>query len=160
MTGESTLNVNAFSLDWRAYALANFPLAPFSLDDVVVASVEGYVQGIKFPLDHPMRMRAFLSHSHEAKRHGEQAERDHVWWGNGIFKYGSREHHDLIARGIRAKFYCNTGFQIAMRATRGLRLIHDLGPESPTTSLPADVFCRILTQLRDELLQRGTIAPP
>jgi hypothetical protein len=160
VTYESTLNVNAFSPDWRAYALANFPLAPFVLDDVVLASVEGFVQGIKFPPENPLRVRAFLSHSFEPKRFGEQAERVHVWWDGQVLEYGSSEHRTLIARGIRAKFFYNEGFRVAMLATRGIRLVHDLGAESPTTSLPAEVFCRILTQLREELVRTGTIAPP
>lgn len=160
MTENSALNVNAFAQDWRANALANFPLAPFVLDGVVCASVEGFVQGIKFPPEHPVRDRAFLSHSYEAKRYGEQAGRLYVWWNGAVLKYGSDDHHRLIGRSIRAKFFYNEGLRVAMRATKGLRLIHDLGPESATTSLPAKVFCRILTDLRDELLNTGTVASP
>ena len=156
---DNVLNVNILSSDWRAYALANFPLFPFMLDGIVLASVEGFVQGIKFPPDHPSRDLAFLSHSQAAKRCGEAAERIHVWWKDEVLDYGAHEHHRLIARGIRAKFSFNEGLQIAMRATEGMRLVHELDPESPTTSLPATVFCRILTDLRQELLQTGTIAP-
>lgn len=157
---KTVLNVNAFSSDWRAYALANFPLFPFVLDGVTIASVEGFVQGIKLPPENPLRQKAFLSHSHTAKQFGEAAARVHVWWGNQVLPYGSPEHHELIARGIRAKFFCNGGLQIALRATEELRLIHDLGHESPTTSLPASVFCQILTSLRTELLLTGKIAEP
>lgn len=160
MTEVPVLNVNAFSSDWRAYALANFPFSPFVLDGISLASVEGFVQGIKFPAGHPNRARAFLTYSYEAKKLGEEATREAVWWKDQVLAYGSSEHHDLIARAIRAKFYCNTGLWGAMEATRGMRLVHELGPESPTTSLPAEVFCRILTHIRDELLGTGTIAPP
>ncbi|WP_202120922.1 hypothetical protein [Streptomyces sp. BA2] len=46
------------------------------------------------------------------------------------------------------------GLQHALRSTAGLTLAHhvDGTVESPTTSLPAAVFRRILTDLRRELL--------
>lgn len=154
------LNVSSASADWRAYALANFPLAPFTLDGVVLASVEGFLQGIKFPPGHPSREAAFLTHSLPAKQLGETAERHSVWWNGAVIAYGSDAHHALLARGIRAKFHANPGFQLALRASAGLEIIHDVGPESPATSLPARVFCRILTELREELLRTGRISPP
>ena len=157
---QSILNVSGASPDWRACALANFPLAPFELDGEVFASVEGFLQGIKFPPGHPSRDAAFRSYAHAAKTLGAAAERHSVWWRGEVIPYGSPAHHALLARGIRAKFHCNRGLQLALAATAGMRLIHDVGPESPTTSLPAVVFCRILTALRDELLASGAIAAP
>lgn len=156
----SVLNVNSASSDWRAYALANFPLFPFLLDGATIASVEGFVQGIKFPEGDPIRELAFLSHSLAAKQCGVDAKRVSVWWNGRTIPYGSAEHHKQIGRAIRAKFQCNRGAQLALQATRGLKLIHDLGPESPTTSLPGTVFCRILDELREELLQSGGVQPP
>ena len=157
---DAYLNVNSASSDWRACALANYPLFPFILDDVLLASVEGFIQGIKFPDTHPSRGRAFLAHAHAAKQCGERAERISVWWKDKVLAYGSDAHHALIARAIRAKFYYNQGAQLALRATEGMELKHDIGPELPTTSLPASVFCRILTDLRDELLRTGKLASP
>jgi hypothetical protein len=154
------LNVSSASSDWRACALANYPLFPFILDDVVLVSVEGFIQGIKFPDTHPSRAVAFLSYAHAAKQCGDRAERVSVWWRNNVLGYGSDAHHALIGRAIRAKFYYNQGAQLALRAAEGLELKHDIGPELPTTSLPAAVFCRILTDLRDELLGTGKLASP
>jgi len=140
--------------------LANYPLFPFLLDGVLLASVEGFIQGIKFPQTHPSRALAFLAHADAAKRYAEQAERVSVWWNDEVLAYGSDSHHGLIARAIRAKFYYNRGAQLALRATEGMELKHNVGPELPTTSLPASVFCRILTDLRDELLRTGKLASP
>lgn len=157
---DSTLNVNNASLDWRGHVLANFPAFPFVLDGTALASVEGFVQGIKFPEHHRSRDAAFLSWGEVAKRLGSDAERISVWWNGVRIAYGSDEHHRLIARAIRAKFAFNEGARLALKATAGLVLQHDIGPELPTTSLPAAVFCRILAELRDELLQAGTIDRP
>jgi len=156
---DAGLNVSSASNDWRACALANYPLFPFTLDGVVLASVEGFIQGIKFPEAHPSRALAFLAHAAAAKQYGARAERISVWWKDQVLPYGSDAHHALIARAIRAKFFHNHGAQLALRATEGIVLKHDVGPEAPTTSLPATVFCRILTELRAELLATGRLAP-
>jgi hypothetical protein len=155
-----TLNVNNASSDWRGHVLANFPAYPFMLDGAVLASVEGFVQGIKFPERHPSRTAAFSSWGDVAKRLGSDAERFSVWWNGVEVAYGADAHHRLIARAIRAKFAFNEGARLALKATEGLMLQHDIGPESPSTSLPASVFCRILSELRDELVQTGIVKPP
>jgi predicted NAD-dependent protein-ADP-ribosyltransferase YbiA (DUF1768 family) len=156
----SALNVYYRSADWRGHVLANFPAFPFMLDGTAMASVEGFVQGIKFPEHHESRAAAFSSWGEVAKHFGSDAERVSVWWNGSTIAYGSDEHHRLIARAIRAKFAFNEGARLALKATVGLVLKHEIGPESPTTSLPAAVFCRTLSELRDELLQTGTIKPP
>lgn len=156
----SSLNVYYSSADWRGHVLANFPAFPFALDGTTLASVEGFVQGIKFPEGHKSRTSAFSSWGEVARRLGSDAERVHVWWNGARFAYGSPDHHRLIARAIRAKFAFNEGARLALKATKGLLLQHDIGLESPTTSLPAAAFCRILSELREELLQTGAIEPP
>jgi predicted NAD-dependent protein-ADP-ribosyltransferase YbiA (DUF1768 family) len=148
---EKTLNVGSKSKDWREYCLSNFPPFPFVLDGKIYASVEGFVQGIKYPFDHPNRELAFVSFSSTAKHWGDAAEREFVWYGGEIISYGTAEHHRLIGRAIRAKFKQNTGAMLALSATKGFTLIHDTGtPDSPSTSLPREIFCDILTRIRDE----------
>ncbi|MGB6103119.1 MAG: hypothetical protein WBF88_04640 [Pusillimonas sp.] len=149
----SSLNVSFTSTDWRGVALSNFSLSPFVLDGDVFASVEGFIQGIKFPEDDPRREQAFQSSAWDAKHFGDQADRSAVYWNKERIGYGSTEHHQLIERAIRARIEQSVGLRAILLATHGLTLIHDTGhgPDSPKTSLPAAVFCRILTELRDEL---------
>jgi len=154
-----TLNVYSHSDDWRALALANFGVFPYELDGVVCVSIEGFIQGIKFAPDDPVRVQAFQSHGWSAKHLGKGAGREWVWWNGQRLAYGSTEHHALIARAIRSKAAQNGGVRLALRACAGLVFRHDIGePIPPTTSLPADVYCRILTELRDELLRTGSVA--
>lgn len=146
----NTLNVSAKSDDERAARLSNFSPDAFTLEGLSFASAEGFIQGIMWPEDHPNRHDAFASVGAKAKRFGRKAEREFVWWQGEAIPFGSPAHHLLIERGIRAKFAQNPGAMAALVATRGLTLVHDLGhPESPTTSLPAAVFCGILTRIRD-----------
>ena len=147
------LNIGSRSSDWRARRLSNFSDDDVVLDEVKVASVEGFIQGIKFPEGDPRRSQAFTATGFEAKRLGKGSLRSFVWWKGQQIVFGSSEHHHLIERAIRAKFDQNSVARAALIATDSLRLTHDLGhPESPHTSLPSRVFCDILTRIRQELL--------
>ena len=148
-----SLNVSSTSTDWRGVALSNFPLSPFVLDGDLFASIEGFIQGIKFPQNDPRRAQAFESSAWDAKRLGDQADRSGAYWLNERIPYGSDDHHRLIGRAIRARIEQSAGLRKVLMSTQGLTLVHDTGhQESSTTSLPADVFCAILNDLRDELL--------
>ena len=152
------LNIGSRSDDWCARRLSNFSADPFVLDGQRMACVEGFIQGTKFPERHPTRQQAFQSVGVEAKRLGKKAERRLVWWKGRAFPYGSSEHHGLIEKAIRAKFEQNSGAMEALLATEGKTLTHNLGhPDPPNTSLPATVFCNILTRIRKETLayQKG-----
>src|SRR3989338_1830494 len=149
-----TLNIGSKSDDWRARRLSNFSTDPFLIDGEKIASVEGFIQGTKFPEGHHVRQQAFQSVGVEAKRCGKKAERKLVWWKERVISYGSPEHHQLIERAIRAKFEQNTTAMDALLATRGMILTHDLGhPDPPNTSLPAKVISDILTRIREETLR-------
>ncbi len=148
------LNIGSRTDDWRAKRLSNFSADPFILDGIKLASVEGFIQGIKFPEGNPRRDKAFSLAGREAKFIGKEAKTNFVWWQDKSISYGSPEHHDLIERTIRTKFNQNPEAMKALLATKGLTLTHDLGPpENPHTSLPAKVFCDILTRIREEHLQ-------
>jgi predicted NAD-dependent protein-ADP-ribosyltransferase YbiA (DUF1768 family) len=148
------LNVAFTSDDWRGVALSNFTLSPFMLDGTLFASIEGFIQGIKFPEGHPLREQAFLLAGWDAKALGKQADNSGAYWGGACLPYGSADHHALIERAIRARFAQNEGLRHVLRTTAGMTLGHDPNPGQPepaVTSLPAAVFCRILTEIRDAL---------
>ena len=92
------LNIASRSSDWRARELSNFSASPFTLDDSKpIVSVEGFLQGIKFPADDAKRYRAFELSGIEAKRIGTEAKRlGFVWWGEQKIPFASREHRALI----------------------------------------------------------------
>jgi len=150
----ATLNILSNSSDWRARKLSNFSSDSFIIDGETMASVEGFIQGIKFPESDSRRQAAFQSSGIDAKRFGKKAERKFAWWRERAIVYGSKEHHQLIERAIRAKFSQNLDARRALIATEDLALTHDTGkPEPVNSSLPANVFCDILTRIRQELLQ-------
>lgn len=148
-----TINVAFTSDDWRGVALSNFSLSPFVLDEVSQASVEGFIQGIKFPPGHPAREQAFTSWAREAKACGKGADRQFVYWGEARIEFGSDAHHRLVERALRARFAQNEGLCRVLASTRGLEILHHTGEEREPaqTSMPADLFCRILSDIRDAL---------
>ena len=145
-----TLNVGGTPGDPRSARLSNFSPDSFRLDGIFCASVEGFIQGVKWPEGDAKRTTAFGSVGGKAKRCGKGAERKWVWWQGSQISFGSQAHHALIERAIRAKFEQNRSALMLLVDTRGLTLIHDLGhPVDPQTSLPGAVFCAILTRIRD-----------
>jgi len=147
-----TINVAFTSDDWRGVAMSNFVLSPFELDGRLLASVEGFIQGIKFPPGHPARERAFVSSAWEAKQCGQGADKQYAYWGDARLEFGSVEHHRLVERALRARFAQNEGLRRVLRSTRDLDILHETGePEPGRTSLPAALFCRILGDIRDAL---------
>jgi len=148
------LNIASKSDDWRARRLSNFSADSFVLDGEKISSVEGFIQGIKFPEGHPTRKQAFQSVGVEARRYRRKAERKLVWWKEKAILYGSSEHRRLIEKAIRAKFAQNNEALKALLATEGMTFTHNLGhSESPNTILPAQVFCDILTGIREEAIR-------
>jgi len=146
-----TLNIHSKSSDWRSRRLSNFSVDFFELDGATMMSVEGFIQGIKFPEGDRRRNMAFNSAGSAVKRLGSEAAGEFVYWQGREIPYGSIEHMSLIERAIRAKFEQNDGARQALMATVGLVLTHEVpGPENPKTSLPAERFCVILAGIRAE----------
>lgn len=149
---EQIINIAANADDWRGVALSNFCLSPFVLDTVLLASVEGFIQGIKFLPGDPLREEAFAACGFAAKEFSSRAECKSAWWRGERYDYASPGHLAQIERAIRARIAQNGGLQAALMSTGDAMIVHETGvPESSTTSLKAVDFCRIMTSIRDEL---------
>lgn len=156
---EQCINVSSGSVDKAAKRLSNFSKDRFVIDGMEMASVEGFVQGIKFPelpKEDTRREITFRLSGFEAKRVGNEAVEfgyEFVWWRGKAIKYGSTSHYELNERAIRAKFEQNPEAMDALLSTKGKKITHELGGvESRTTCLPKAVFCDILTRIREEKL--------
>ena len=154
--GDGRFNITSSSRDVRARLLSNFANYPFVIEKQHCASVEGFIQAIKYPHGSVERWRTFLQSGKTAKEASLPSPQSHIWWRGKQVAYGSEQHHALIERAIVQKCMQN---EICMRAllnTDDLTLLHDTGArESPHTSLPASTFCDILTKLRTKLQQHS-----
>lgn len=146
------LNVQGSSLDRVARDMSNFALRPFILDGRQYSSVEGFYQGLKFS-DPLKRAEVGALHGSKAKYAGKKSDATSFEYEGKTYQLGSNEHHELIKRAIRAKLEQHPDLAQAFAETFPRTIIHDLGhPESANTKMPATVFCRILTELRQELV--------
>lgn len=150
-----TINVGSRGGTETERLLSNFAATPFVLWGEEYASVEGFWQSLKFPKLSDRRKVAKLS-GVDAKRAGRDAPKadTFIWQGSKIV-VGSPEHHQLMRMAIKAKLKQNRPILRLFLASWGEEFTHILrdkdGNELPDSkSIPAKVFCQILTQLRCE----------
>ena len=120
------------------------------------SSVEEALQMIKF-LPGSVERNEILDLSGEniglrAKKLGRKAVGDFVYWNGETIEYNSPEHRELLKMFIEQKFLQNEDAMKGLLSTIDGELDHDVGPESPNTSLPKDVFLEILIGIRNERL--------
>lgn len=157
-TKEDVVNVSSGSPVIEERILSNFPESPFTLKGKKYRSLEGKVQGDKFPPEDPRKEQAYNSFGKEAKQIGNKARiygYRWIWTADGRkIKYGSPEHYEESRLAIRAKFEQNPEAMRVLLSTKGKKITHELGgEESKTTCLPKAVFTNILTDIREEKLR-------
>jgi predicted NAD-dependent protein-ADP-ribosyltransferase YbiA (DUF1768 family) len=141
---------------WPANVLSNFAATPFVFDGVRCNSAEGFIQALKFR-NPEMQKHVCALVGKGAKMAGKKAadriRREHkVWWQGQEFEFRSEQHFGLVERALRQKYTQSDRAKRALAATRDCALTHDVvQSDSQHTSLPADVFVRILYRIRAEL---------
>lgn len=138
---------------YPAGALSNFAPHPFVIDGVKCASMEGFLQSLKFK-DAPMQVEVCKLVGGAAKRKGRgkkwQTKGVLYWQGKEYDRYGT-EYQELLNRafGALAK---NTGFQKALLASQKAVLQHSIGKRKlKETILTISEFCGRLTKIREQL---------
>lgn len=126
----------------------------FWINNIRYSSVEKPLQMIKFPEGSKKRREIFelsgKDAGRRAKKLGSKAMGDYVYWDGEVIEYNSPKHRDLLKMFIREKFSQNKDAMNVLLKTTAYELDHDVGPESPNTSLPKDVFLGILMEIRDK----------
>ena len=130
----------------------------FWINNIRYSSVEKPLQMIKFPEGSKERREIFeLSGKdvgRKAKKLGGKAIGDYVYWDREVIEYNSPKHRDLLKMFIWEKFSQNKDAMNVLLKTTDYELDHDVGPESPNTSLPKDVFLGVLIEIRNKELVR------
>lgn len=132
-------------------ALSNFAPHEFVIDGVTCASMEGFLQSLKFS-NVDMQKYVCTLVGFQAKYKGK----DKAWWrtqtlywnGNEIDRH-SQEYQDLLDRAY-FQLAQNTSFKRAMLATKNATLTHSIGKSDPShTILTENEFIRRLYRIRD-----------
>jgi len=151
------LNVYSRSDEEIGRLLSNFAHTPFTLDGVPYASIEGFYVALKF-LEEDKRARMAGLYGPVAKNMGKKSKLVTTCYRGEWFELGSETHHALIKRAIRAKLEAHPEMARAFVATRPRPLVHETGRPDPVGArFPAPVFCRILTELREELAEKTAV---
>lgn len=138
---------------WPSAALSNFTPHPFVIDGVECASMEGFLQSLKFK-EPDMQIEVCKLVGKAAKFKGKKKKwwrTQTLYWQGQEFKRDSQEYQDLLDRAFDALAQ-NTGFQKALLATGKATLTHSIGKsKEQETVLTKQEFCSRLTKIRDNL---------
>lgn len=149
---ERPFNVASMSGEEVGRLMSNFAPTPFELDGRRFSCVEAFYMFLKFYND-PVKQKAVrLMEGVKAKRFGGGGEGKAGYDGK-VFDIGSPEHLALIKRALHAKVDQNPEVGEAFADTYPRPIIHDTGhPDKPGVLFPATVFVRLLTEVRQELV--------
>jgi len=140
---------------YPAGALSNFSPHPFTIDGVECASMEGFLQSLKFKnpkmQKHVCTLVGFKAKSKGAHKNWQESQT--LYWQGQAIKRESDEYQVLLDKAFRAMKDCSDSFRRALKASQGANLTHSIGKSDPKqTVLTEREFCSRLTKLREELL--------
>lgn len=138
---------------YPASALSNFSPHPFVLDDVQCASMEGFLQSLKFK-DPLMQENVCTLVGISAKRRGKKKKwwvDQKLYWRGEVYPRQSKEYQELLDRAFDALSE-NEGFRKALLASEKATLKHSIGKNKESeTVLTVREFCSRLTKIRTRL---------
>lgn len=133
--------------------LSNFHPHPFEIDGVQCASMEGFLQSLKFS-NPDMQVGVCKLVGRVAKARGSKKnwQRDQtLYWRGQPIKRESKEYQTLLDRAYTALTQ-NENFRKALLATSNATLTHSLGHKNARrTILTRQEFCSRLTKIRAQL---------
>lgn len=133
-------------------SLSNFAPHPFTIDGVECASMEGFLQSLKFESIEMQRHVCTLV-GKAAKFKGKKKkwyQKQELYWNGKTYKRDSDDYQNLLNRAYN-RLYENEGFKKALQATNGANLEHSIGKNKISeTVLTKQEFCSRLTYLRDK----------
>lgn len=131
-------------------ALSNFAPHPFIIDGVECASMEGFLQSLKFKNPEMQKYVCTLV-GKAAKFKGKDKKwwkEQKLYWQGVEYERESDEYQLLLNRAYNA-LYQNSGFQRALEASKPSILTHSIGKTDPSrTVLTQAEFCGRLMKLR------------
>lgn len=159
MTGAAfkPINISSAGDEEIGRLMSNFAAAPFMLDGRRYESVEGFYVALKFA-DQDSRDKAARLSGFAAYDYGKGSTLSETVYEGRRIVLGSAEHHALIARAIRAKLAAHPRLARDFAATHPRPIVHVTArPERPGTFLPASALCRMLTEIRVEVVAKGAV---
>ena len=138
---------------YPAGTLSNFTPHPFIIDGISCASMEGFLQSLKFK---DVEMQKFvctlsgrIAKARGAKKNWKRTQT--LYWKGKEIKRDSEEYQVLLDRAFEA-LATNESFKKALLATQSATLTHSVGrTKISETVLTVSEFCGRLMRLRTHL---------
>lgn len=138
---------------YPANALSNFSPHAFIIDEIQCASLEGFLQSLKFK-DIEMQKHICSLVGIGAKRAGRKKNwrvTQTLWWKGVEISRHSNEYQQLLDKAYRCCFEQNEKFRNALKASGNATLTHSIGKTKKSdTVLTVQEFCSRLTKLREK----------
>ena len=132
-------------------ALSNFAPHPFIFDGVEIASMEGFLQSLKFKNSEMQKYVCTLV-GRAAKFKGKDKNwyrEQKLYWQGQEFKRDSKEYQILLNKVYNTLYQQNEGFRKALEASKPGILTHSIGKTKENeTVLTQSEFCGRLMKLR------------
>lgn len=141
---------------YPAKDLSNFAAHAFELDFVEVASMEGFLQSLKFDKQHIQaevcKLTGIAAKNRGKERNNQWKMKQGLWWQGEFYKRSEEDYQRLLDRAYLALARQNAGFRQALLDTGDLILTHHIGRSSESeTVLTQSEFCSRLMKLRNHL---------
>jgi len=146
------IDIYSKSEDGVSRELSNFTAHAFTFDGVECASMEGFLQALKYVCPKKQREICKLT-GKTAKVAGDgkilwKLMHEAFWQGKRYDRL-SPEYRELIFRAYRAMYEQSESFRAAIDASRGAKLCHSIGEPNPKkTILTEREFICMLYRLR------------
>lgn len=136
---------------YPANVLSNLYPNAFEIDGVKCASMEGFLQSLKYS-DPQLQEEICALSGKEAKERSItdwQVTQTVFWQGKPIERHSS-EFQALLLRAYQSLYQQNESFHDALQSTKGKRIYHTRGcSNSHKTILAEEEFCRLLMMIRN-----------
>lgn len=138
---------------YPASSLSNFSPHPFVIDGVECASMEGFLQSLKFSSiemqEYVCTLVGLAAKKKGRKKNWQQSQT--LYWRGKEYKRDSEEYQLLLDRAYDELFK-NSGFRKALVATGNATITHSIGKNNINeTVLTTREFCSRLMKLRERL---------
>ena len=133
--------------EYPADVLSNFTPRTFVIDGVTCASMEGFLQSLKF-LSPSTQKRVCMLSGKEAKKCGENKRlwkwSKRVCWQGRIIKRESQEFTLLLLRAYQEMYKADARFRQALEDAKGYTLCHSIGKRDKLQTILTEdefIFC-------------------
>jgi len=155
----NTLDIGSKN-NYPAGELNNFTVCSFEIDMVECASMEGFLQALKFDKTHIQvevcKLTGINAKKRGSDRNSQWKLKRGLWWQGEFYERKGDDYQRLLDRAYISMAKSSEKFRQALLDTGDLILTHHMGKSSEwDTVLTQSEFCNRLMKLRN-LLRKGT----